>query len=156
MVPKEKSGHLWLGKMHCLDSNLASGACFYVHALNKKAHECLSKPGLSRFFGPHRIRTGNGAEPRQIILLSGRAGAFGKGWICAPGWKKGSDRFISLLFLGIKYMNQARALQWWCAPGEQWVWFYSTNEKINVLFSENNSSKLTLPRPRLTVIIRFY
>lgn len=39
-----------------------SGACFYLHALNIEAHECLSKPGVHRSFVLHRIRT----EKRSI------------------------------------------------------------------------------------------
>lgn len=36
---------------------------------NKGAHECLSEAGVHRFFAPHRIRTGNGAELREFVLL---------------------------------------------------------------------------------------
>lgn len=73
MMPKEKSRHRGSGKVYCLNSNLETGACFYLHALNKEAHECLSEPSVHRSFAPHCIIAGNGARPVEFIFLMGKS-----------------------------------------------------------------------------------
>lgn len=66
MMPKEKSGHWGSGKMPRLGSHLETGACFYLRALNKEAHECLSELGVHRCFVLHRIRTGKRSRTGRV------------------------------------------------------------------------------------------
>lgn len=82
-MPKEKPWHQGLGKVHRLGLNLKPGACVYLHALNLKAHECLSEPGMHCPSVPHHIRTGNGVESRGLSFQRKRGGAGGKGQTCA-------------------------------------------------------------------------